>query len=273
MKDRILVFSDLDGTLLDHRTYSYDAARPAIDLLREKKIPLILCTSKTRAEIEDLRTVLGNTEPFIAENGGAIFIPAGYFPGEIPGTEKGSEYWVIELGTPYVRLLEFFSRVKALFPGKLRGFSDLTAREVAELTGLSLREAELAAKREYDEVFLAEDAAVVETVKVMAASSGLKITQGGRYFHLTGDNDKGEAVRRLQAIYDGGKSGVRCSIGLGDSLNDLPMLQAVDFPVLVQKPGGQYDPAIRMDNLIFAPGIGPEGWRAAVIDLISRLAG
>jgi len=272
MKDRILIFSDLDGTLFDHRTYSYESARPALNLLREKEIPLIICTSKTRAETEEVRAVLGNADPFIVENGGAVFIPARYFPGEIPGTNKHSGYQVIELGTPYFMLLEFFSRVKALLPGKLKGFSDLTAEEVAELTGLSRREAVLARKREYDEVFLAEDPEAVDTVRVMAASSGLKVTRGGRFFHLTGNNDKGEAVRQLLAIYAGGKSGGQYSIGLGDSLNDLPMLQAVDFPVLVQKPGGLYDPEIRLDNLTYAPGEGPEGWRVAVIDLVRRLA-
>ena len=75
---RFVIFTDLDGTLLDHHTYSYDAARPALERLRKSEIPLIMVSSKTRIEIEVLRTEIGNREPFIPENGGAIFIPDDY---------------------------------------------------------------------------------------------------------------------------------------------------------------------------------------------------
>src|SRR4030042_1090542 len=78
--DRILVFTDLDGTLLDHRNYSFEPARPALRLLRESGIPLIICTSKTRAEVEEIRAALGNTDPFVVENGGAVFVPEGDLP-------------------------------------------------------------------------------------------------------------------------------------------------------------------------------------------------
>src|SRR2546423_300740 len=70
-----VVFTDLDGTLLDAETYRYDAARQGLDRLREHAIPLIICTSKTRAEVEPLRNELGNTDPFIVENGGALYVP------------------------------------------------------------------------------------------------------------------------------------------------------------------------------------------------------
>jgi mannosyl-3-phosphoglycerate phosphatase len=273
MKNRILVFTDLDGTLLDHTTYSFRGALPAIKMLRQRKIPVIICTSKTRAEVEVVRLALRNSDPFIVENGGAVFLPDGYFPGEIPAARKDSAYRVIELGTPYPTLVDAFSRIKSRLPGKARGFADLSIKEVAGLTGLSRREAALAKKREYDEPFLVEDPSLISTIQRMAAASGLKITRGGRFFHLTGDNDKGRAVRRLQALYARTAGGPLRSIGLGDSQNDLPLLEAVDFPVLVKKPGGQYDSAVRVPNLILAPGVGPAGWRAAVLELVGRYGG
>jgi mannosyl-3-phosphoglycerate phosphatase len=61
------------------------------------------------------------------------------------------------------------------------------------------------------------------------------------------------------------------TIGIGDSLNDLPFLLTVDRPVLVQKPDGSYDPDINLPNLIRAPGIGPAGWNDAVLDLLGQL--
>lgn len=73
-KSLIIIFTDLDGTLLDSR-YSFRKALPAIKLIKEKNIPLILCSSKTRSEIELWRKKLNNNHPFISENGGGIFIP------------------------------------------------------------------------------------------------------------------------------------------------------------------------------------------------------
>lgn len=272
MKAGIVVFSDLDGTLLDHRTYSFDPARPALRFLQERKIPLVICTSKTRAEIEPIRAALDNADPFISENGGAAFIPEGYFARELPAARKESGYLVIEFGTPYSRLRETFSRLQERLPGQIRGFGDLTVDEVSELTGLSFEKADLAKKREYDEPFLLTDTSSLAAIKGEAEAAGLTITEGGRFFHLTGENDKGKAVRSLRKLYDQEEGRRLKTIGLGDSPNDLPLLENVDFPVLVQKPGGRYDLSVRLSHLIRAPGEGPEGWRAAVLDILDRLA-
>jgi HAD superfamily hydrolase (TIGR01484 family) len=92
--EALIVFTDLDGTLLDE-SYSFAAAQPALRKTAELDIPLVLCSSKTRREIEHYRKKLGNSHPFISENGGGIFIPEGYFPDESvletfsPITEKG----------------------------------------------------------------------------------------------------------------------------------------------------------------------------------------
>ena len=89
----LVVFTDLDGTLLDHETYSYGPAQEALDLLERKRIPLILCSSKTRAEIELIQLDLRLRHPFISENGGAIFMPRAYFPFTPEGTRvsRGTE--------------------------------------------------------------------------------------------------------------------------------------------------------------------------------------
>ena len=75
-----VIFTDLDGTLLDRETYTWEAARPALDRVKRQGIPWVLVTSKTRGEVEFWRRCLGNEHPFIVENGGAVFVPAGYFP-------------------------------------------------------------------------------------------------------------------------------------------------------------------------------------------------
>lgn len=266
----LLVFTDLDGTLLEHETYSFESALPAINVLKEKNIPLIFCTSKTRSEIEEIQLQLHNTHPFISENGGAIFIPKGYFSHKFHFTREDVNYLIIELGTPYTKLREVFNKICTLLPGKLRGFGDLTPQEVSDLCGFSLSHAIRAKKREYDEPFILEDEAAEDALKEIVSSSNLQINRGGRFYHLIGHNDKGKAVLMLKEIYKQ-KSRHLKTIALGDSLNDLPMLKVVDYPILVQKPDGSYDPSVKLDNLILSPGGGPSGWREATLKLLNKL--
>jgi mannosyl-3-phosphoglycerate phosphatase len=273
MKRGLVVFTDLDGTLLDHSTYSFAAAEPALRLLRDKNIPLVLCSSKTRSEIEAVRAALGNADPFIAENGGAVFLPAGRFALESLPARKVPGYDIVEFGTPYARLLEAFKKLDEMFPGKLKGFHNLTVSEVSGLTGLAAADAELARARDYDEPFLLSDMSVLEPVREAARRSGLSVVRGGRFFHLTGENDKGRGARFLVLLYALALGRPVDSVGLGDSANDLPLLEAVDIPVLIRKSDGGYDPSIRLPGLYLAPGEGPAGWNAALLDLVPRLAG
>jgi len=264
-----LIFTDLDGTLLDHHTYSFEPALPALKALKEKNIPLIICTSKTRAEIEKWRLELDNDHPFISENGGAIFIPKGYFSHKFCFERENDNYLVIELGTPYSQLREILNRIRSSLQLKLKGFGDLSFEEVARLCGFSPEEARLAKKREYDEPFLPDEENVIQKIREMASLSNLQVTRGGRFFHLMGENDKGEALRLLAKIYREKTEYIE-TIALGDSINDLPMLRAADHPILVQKPDGSYDPEVKIPNLHLAPGIGPAGWNTSVLELLNK---
>lgn len=263
---QLLVFTDLDGTLIDHDTYSWEGAEEAIEKLKESGVPIVPCTSKTRAEIEVHRSKMGLGGPFISENGGAVFIPIGYFDFSFDYTKKTTEYYVIELGMEYMKLRGVLSEIKGEVGGRLIGFGDMTSKEVARDTGLELEDALLAKTREYDEAFVFEG----DEGKLRKAieSRGLNWTKGGRYWHIMGNNDKGMAVEILRKLFLR-KYGSARTVGLGDSLNDLPMLRAVDTPIMVQKRDGSYDSKIDLPNLVRADGVGPVGWNKAVLDLFS----
>jgi mannosyl-3-phosphoglycerate phosphatase len=266
----VLVFTDLDGTLLDHYTYSFKPVLPALKALKEKNIPLIICTSKTRAEIEKWRLQLSNDHPFISENGGAIFIPKGYFSHKFCFEREKDDYLVIELGTTYAQLRETLNRIRNSLHIELKGFGDMSFDEVANLCGFSPEEARLAKKREYDEPFLLDEESAIKKIQEKARLSNLQVTRGGRFFHLMGKNDKGEALRLLTDIYREKIEHIE-TIALGDSLNDLAMLRAADHPVLVQKPDGSYAPEVKLPNLHLAPGIGPAGWNESALELLNKL--
>lgn len=278
MTPRYLIFTDLDGCLLDSHTYSFEAARPALAQLRADQIPVVLVTSKTRAEIEPLRQQLNHQDPFIVENGGAVFVPNGTFEFPLERARRRAAYQVIEFGTPYAMLRDVLKQIEETVSTPLIGFGDLSIDDIMELTGLS-REAALRAKlREYDEPYFVQGPATIVTeVCRQIVTRGLHWTKGGRFFHLTGLNNKGQAALKLLHCYkrqwnlDGQQSDVE-TVGIGDSLNDLPLLLAVDHPVLVQKSDGTYEADIDVPRLIRAPGIGPVGWNHAILDLLKLAA-
>jgi len=270
-KPPLIIFTDLDGTLLDHYNYSFDAAQEALEKINVSKIPLIFCSSKTRAEIEMWRKKLGNHYPFISENGGAIFYPKKEkYPNSYQVRTRNG-YRMLKLGTYYPDLLQQFKKLKKIFGEKIRGFSEMDLSEVASLTGLPENQAALAQKREYSEPFVfTGDKDEMKKLQIFVKKCTLNVTQGGRFFHLLGDNDKGKAVSIVIKGYKDVNPMLQ-SIAIGDSFNDLPMLQKVDIPVLVQKPKEIFDEKISsLTNLIRAPGVGPEGWNKALLAILTQ---
>lgn len=279
-----LVFSDLDGTLLDHRTYGWEAALPALEHCRKKGVPVILVSSKTRAEMDVLRRELNLSAPFVSENGGGVFFPRevfeeapdGAFPSEIQDPGESEGFWQWSLGTPYTRLTGALRDMRVTLGLSIKGFSEMDAAEISRLTGLDRDSARLAAMREYDEPFIFEGEPPdnLEPLHEQAARKGLTIVSGGRFHHLLGNNHKGEAMMRIASWYNSGyhskgRSDPILTIALGDSPNDFPMLMCADFPVLILSEGNFPDLEQKVPNLETTKYPGPKGWNDAILDILS----
>ncbi|RLA86735.1 MAG: mannosyl-3-phosphoglycerate phosphatase [Deltaproteobacteria bacterium] len=258
-KAPFLVFSDLDGTLLDLKDYSFDEAKRGLSLLEREGVPLVLVSSKTRAEIELWRERFSNLHPFISENGGGIFVPKDCSPWMVEGWEEEGKYRSQKLGIDYPVLRRAVDDLRSRGL-RVRGFGDMGAEEVAELTGLNLFEANLAKMREFSEPCLiyGDEGRFLAEVSAL----GLTTVKGGRFFHLQGHHDKGEAVELLIRAY--GEKERPKIVALGDSLNDLPMLRRADIPVLIRRKGGPERKTLDLPNLIVTEGEGPSGWAEAI---------
>jgi mannosyl-3-phosphoglycerate phosphatase len=260
-----VVITDLDGTLLDHATYSFDGARPALELLDRRRIPVIYCSSKTRREIEHWRQVTGNRHPFIVENGGAVIIPRGYFHAAVPRAEECGEFAAVRLGDPYPALVEALAAASRESGCRVRGFHDMSVDEVARECDLPASAAELAKAREYDEPFLVADPEKAPELLAAIVRLGKRCTRGGRFFHITGDNDKAAAVRILLDAYRADGHAVR-SVGIGDGLNDAAFLNAADEAILIRTPWiEELQAAVPGGRPTSLPG--PRGWNEAVLRL------
>jgi len=203
-------------------------------------------------------------------------MPPGYFTlSQIKraGVEpEDVEKWqMVRLGAPYADLRKALEALRKK-GCRVRGFGDMSAEEVAALTGLSAVEAARAKLRDFDEPFVLErdDASQLQAVVQGIRDQGFQWTRG-RFFHILGNSDKGKAVRILTSLYKE-RFGEVVTVALGDSPNDIPMLRAVDHPVVVQHPDGSYDGDVCRclvgdGRLIKAAGVGPEGWNRAVLSL------
>ena len=273
-----IVFTDLDGTLLHPTTYSYAPALSTLRALQSRDIPLVFCSSKTRAEQLSLRQELAVSDPFIVENGGAILIPKGYFRLPHSYDRVAGDFLVIELGTPYLELKHKLSQVldsvrarlvKNAWLGSLTvsAFGDLSVEDVSRETGLGLKAAEAAKQREYSETIKVHGGRqAVEFLLGELKKAGLSYAFGGRFYTISGGSDKGKAVKILTELYKL-NYGFVFTIGVGDSDNDAPMLAAVNRPVLVQNQSLRWA-KVKLPQAAYAKGIGPEGWSRAITEVI-----
>ena len=220
----LIIFTDLDGTLLDKR-YSWKKASKALAMIRKKKIPLVFCTSKTKAESEFWQKKLRNKDPFIVENGGCIVIPKNYF--------NNKNQKIVRFGTDTKKLKKVLNKIEKLSKSKIWGFSEMPIKEVKNYTGLPLNQAKLAKKREYTEPFrlIKGDSG---KIKKLIKENKLSYTKTARFHYIMGDSDKGKAVKILIKFYKK-KYGKIETIGFGNDLNDKLMLNAVDKPYLLKK--------------------------------------
>ena len=261
-----IVFTDLDGTLLDPITYSYKRSLVGVKRLKQNGIPIIFCSAKTRTEQEVYRREMEVFHPFIVENGGAVFIPRGYFLLPFEHHKVVDDLLVIELGNSHKEIKKLLDKIKKEGHSDFKGFSDMSAEEVALESGLDIESAKLAKQREYDETVKFEVTGdELDSMLERIQQAGLNWTHGGRFYDIMGDNDKGKAVAIVSKLYHRMWDKIE-TIGLGDSLNDLPLLSAVDIPILVQKRNHTWE-NINLPHLRKVQGIGPEGWSRVIEEI------
>jgi len=252
----VVVFTDVDGTLLDHFTYDFRPALPAIERLNRLAVPVVLCSSKTLGELRALQQLIGVGEaPLIAENGGVVWFPD---VGESPSGE-------VILGPPVDELEQHLRSLEERFGFSARTIVDMSLDEVMERTGLPPEAAWRARQRKASLPFVVVGADPPwPDVEKAAEAEGLRLTRGGRFRHLLGSCDKGEAVELVLDVLTERWKTRPLSVGLGDSRNDLPLLEAVDVPIRIPNPESS---APLGDELPWAMEVeqpGPAGWREAV---------
>lgn len=260
-----VIYTDMDGTLLDHHDYSHAPVDALLVELEAQGVPVVPCTSKTRAELIELRSELNNKHPFIVENGAAVFIPVNYFPEQPEETDEMDGYWVKAFVQPCRHWLSVLDDLTGGEAVAYQRFSNLDAGQIAALTGLSTEQAMLAAQREYGEpvMWMGSESAREQFIADLNAR-GAQVLQGGRFLHVSGHSDKGRALLWLHQQYQIAGNAQLSSIALGDSQNDVAMLEVADHAIVVRSPVHPPPKLQRKNKLYLTQSPGPLGWKEGI---------
>ena len=277
-----LIFTDLDGTLLDHHTYSWRPAAKALALAHQRQVPVMLNTSKTLDEVLALRRTLENQDPFVIENGAAFFLPEilsanlmRYFGTQLqnhnPELVKldNQRLQKIEFGIPRADILNHLKLLKDRYGWLFEGFSQWSIAELQEHTGLSQEAAKMAANRAYSEPILWQDSdAAYRSFSIEINALGLQLLKGGRFIHVQGKHTKATPLSDLVHNLAGNR---QCKIvALGDNENDRAMLSVADVAVCIKSPVAKpLEFEHHTGKLIYSKEEGPAGWAEVVNKLLS----
>jgi mannosyl-3-phosphoglycerate phosphatase family protein len=268
-----LVFSDLDGSLLDHYDYGFEAARPMMEMLENKGIPLILNTSKTLAELLLIRPTMNNTHPFIIENGAAVYIPVDYFEETPIGCQLKGDFWVKSFVKTRAYWQQLIDKVSAGYLGCFKLFSELNTKEIALLTGLDIDDAKASSERQFGEpvIWRSDDEKRNKFVAELE-QLGANVLMGGRFLHVSGECDKGTALAWLACQYklqNGYRHKSIHTVAIGDSGNDIAMLELADQAVVIRSPTHVPPMLKRKEGLKVTDKTGPQGWYQGVKNLLT----
>jgi mannosyl-3-phosphoglycerate phosphatase len=256
----IVVFSDVDGVRCDPYPDSFTSAANTLRHLEPDEVPLVLCSSKTRAEIEGIQQELGIRHPFVCESGGAAFIPAGYFDFEVPHAHDRAGYQAVEFGWPYAEVVQTLGRTAERLRIEIVGFNDMSVEEVARECHIGLLQARLAKLREYGERFRVLDPSETRRSRLFKAlkAARLRSVSGERYDHVGAAVENGAGVNLLCSLYQRAYGGV-LTVGLAGPMTDDVVLRLVNRRV------------VAFENDQAKGGVDCVGWAEAIVDIVEAL--
>ena len=257
---KLWIVTDLDGTLMDEN-YDISPAKKTLKTLAKLDIPVIPCTSKTASEVRHFRKENGMCDPFIVENGAAVY----------GSDDINSSEWELILGVSYKELKTILINISNIVDYQLTPLNDLTYNQIFELTGLSYQAINRALDRQWSVPFLNPPDEIFDKIKLICDEYNVHVFKGNRMSHLlSSKSHKGEAVNKLKLHLKNTNVQI---IALGDSQNDLPLLEYADISIVIPGKNGPnkfLQNGIDKGSFRLANAPHAEGWSNSVDDVINE---
>jgi mannosyl-3-phosphoglycerate phosphatase len=267
--EKILIFTDMDGTLLDHHNYSFKAALDTLESLKTRNALVIPNTSKTYSELIELRAEIGLDGPFIVENGAALYIPDDYALCNKQGFDHIDGFYVKSFARPRQHFIDLLNHLPQTFMGKFKAFHQMSLEEVAEYTDLPLYAAKQAQARQFGEPikWLGNEADKQNFIEALKQLGG-HVVEGGRFIHFADKTDKAFAMQFFKDLIQNQTTKNVVSVALGDGNNDISMLEQADISICIKSPVNPRLTIDKHDNVFYTDLEGPKGWAHSIQALI-----
>ena len=248
---KVLIFTDLDGSLLHRDTFKFDKIKDYLKLIISEGIFIIPNTSKTDKEILEFNNELGLNTPYISENGASI--------NGLDLLNKDLPQQLILSREKDTLLKIFKNHVPIKLQNKCKWLSEMDKKNQTLIFGLHDEKLDMALDRKYTIPFLFQGTKnEKKELSKIIKNKGLFLQEGGRVIHLTDKVNKSKALQVFVRFFKRNNKNVK-TIAVGDNYNDLEMLKTSDFPCLVFNDKFTLD-EIPINNLITTNKPSPEGW-------------
>ncbi len=257
IKKKVIIFTDLDETLLKENKFNHKILNNFIKTLLKKEYEIIPLTSKTYLEVMDLLKQIKFKLPFSVENGAAYYIPA----------KDKHNYQYKKILNPYALKRENIKKIFKENPFKkylnnIEFIENLPFLKIKKITKLNYNQLENFKSREYTVPILWKgDKRLKNEFKTTLLKYNLKITFGGKLFNISGLHSKVDSMyfftNQYKVKY---RTRKLITTSLGDSQNDIEILNNSNYSGIIRGNSDNIFNLYKKNNIFRSFTRAPNGW-------------
>jgi D-glycerate 3-kinase len=264
--NNIFIFTDLDGSLLNHNNFEFNTIKPFILKCLRNNIRIIPNTSKTKNEVEFFSEQLGVDIPYIVENGSAIHNL------DLVCSHFGKNNKSLILSRTADEIFEIFNnKVPLSLRNQCLFLKDMNASKQSKVLGLNGEKLTSALNRLYSIPLIFNGPIEIKNELISIFNDlDIKLHEGGRVINICDNCSKGDAMKIILKKMEGIKKKYH-SIVIGDSPNDISMLALSNQPCVVPLPDQENLNKLKLKKVIRANQVAPDGWKEVVLKSLDRI--
>ena len=268
IKKKVIIFTDLDETLLKENKYNYNVLNNFFKTLLKKEYEIIPVTSKTYLEVIDLLKQIKYKLPFSVENGAAYYVPI----------NKSKNYLYKKIVNPYAIKKNAIKKIlnKSIFNTylhSLKYIEDLSVVEQKKITKLNSKQLDGFNSREYSiPVLISGDKYFKKKFEETLLKYNLKIIFGGKLDNICGLHSKLNSLSFFSYKY---KQKLRNTkiiiISLGDNQNDIEILNNSNYSGIIKNKTYKILNLSKKKNIFRSFTEAPFGWVEVLKKIIIKM--